>query len=72
MYVEPTTTAKKVTTTKLTTSKLKEKRTVVSTVSSKTTNKTNKTKGQVSTKFVPKQKLTQSQINGSETKKSRS
>ena len=69
MYVEPTTTAKKVTTTKLTTSKLKEKRTVVSTVSSKTTNKTNKTKGQVSTKFVPKQKLTQSQINGSETKK---
>lgn len=69
MYVEPTTTAKKVTTTKLTTSKLKEKRTVVPTVSSKTTNKTNKTKGQVSTKFVPKQKLTQSQINGSETKK---
>ena len=66
MYVEPTTTAKKVTTTKLTTSKLKEKRTVVSTVSSKTTNKT---KGQVSTKFVPKQKSTQSQINGSETKK---
>ena len=57
MYVEPTTTAKKVTTTKLTT------------VSSKTTNKTNKTKGQVSTKFVPKQKSTQSQINGSETKK---
>ena len=42
MYVEPTTTAKKVTTTKLTTSKLKEKRTVVSTVSSKTTNKTKK------------------------------
>lgn len=69
MYVEPTTTAKKVTTTKLTTSKLKEKRTVVSTVSSKITNKTNKTKGQVSTKFVPKQKSTQSQINGSETKK---
>lgn len=68
MYVEPTTTAKKVTTTKLTTSKLKEKRTVVSTVSSKTTNKTNKTKGQVSTKFVPKQKSTQSQINGGKTK----
>ena len=63
------TTAKKVTTTKLTTSKLKEKRTVVSTVSSKTTNKTNKTKEQVSTKFVPKQKLTQSQINGSKNKK---
>ena len=69
MYVKPVTTAKKVTTTKLTTSKLKEKRTVVSTVSSKTTNKTNKTKEQVSTKFVPKQKLTQSQINGSKNKK---
>lgn len=69
MYVKPVTTAKKVTTTNLTTSKLKEKRTVVSTVSSKTTNKTNKTKEQVSTKFVPKQKLTQSQINGSKNKK---
>lgn len=59
---------KKVITTKLTTSKLKEKRKIVSTVSSKTTNKTNKTKGQVSTKFVPKQKSTQNQINGSKTK----
>ena len=68
MYVKPVTTAKKVTTTKLTTSKLKEKRTVVSTVSSKTTNKTNKTKEQVSTKFVPKKKSTQSQIDGSKTK----
>lgn len=68
MYVEPVTTAKKVTTTKLTTRKLKEKRTVGSTVSSKTTNQTNKTKGQVSTKFVPKQKLNQRQIDGSKTK----
>lgn len=68
MYVEPATTAKKVTTTKLTTRKLKEKRTVGSTVSSKTTNQTNKTKGQVSTKFVPKQKLNQRQIDGSKTK----